>query len=126
MASFRDALIGAVLGAVATPAVGAFIFLSGKGYETAINTITARVVSQLSIELEYKPYQSKGYDFFATCGKDEKLISGICYLGEGSGNLQNSGISFEKEKNEWRYICNYDRRADPVRGVAMAACLKPN
>jgi hypothetical protein len=122
MPSLRDALIGAAVALVVTPAAVWWT------YDSIMNKITDEVISRLNIELEYPPQASPGYDFSAKCRENERVIGGICYLDdkEKGGSLQNSGISSHNgATEERRYVCNYDRRSAPVQAVAMAACLKP-
>jgi hypothetical protein len=99
MASYRDAFIGAVLGAVATPLVAAVIFLTTQASGGVMNTLTDAVLNRLQVELEWGIPSTNGADYYAQCRDDEKPWAAFA-ITSGEGTLQNAGLEFDAAKNQ--------------------------
>ena len=116
---YKSALIGGVIGALATALVGGGIAL----LPSAGNAITTMMVDSLLRHLEVKFHQggsSNNSDFVAHCDDDEKVVGGACTITSGDGAIQNEGTTPDNG-----YNCTYSRRADPhVTATIFAACLK--
>jgi len=121
--SLRDGIIGAIIGAIATPAVGAILFLSGVLKDSIMNGITDAVLARLTLVSSHGTNKN-GSDFTATCDEGTKIVGGSCTITRGDGYLQNAGSM--PSNGGGSYFCTYSRRSDPngVQADVTALCLK--
>jgi len=117
--SYKSALIGGVIGALATAVVGGAVAL----VPAAGNAITMTFVDSMLTHLEVRLRQggsTNNSDFSARCEADEKVVGGSCAITSGDGVIQNQGTTPDNG-----FSCTYSRRADPhVTAAIFAACLK--
>jgi hypothetical protein len=118
------AVIGALVGAVATPLIGGTILLSSSLSDVILDRLSDNILSRLQVDIVQGEYYG-GSDLTAKCPREEKLIGGICYVRGGSASLQNAGVS-KRENGEWNYICDYADITPKAILHVWAACLKWN
>jgi hypothetical protein len=118
---FRSALIGGIVGALAT-AVAGVIIVSLTNIGNAITDWTAYQITR-SVIAHSKVYlregdSKNGSDFSASCQNGELVVGGRCEISYENGVLQNAGAT------DTGYVCTYSRRADAnVKAKIYAACL---
>lgn len=119
--NFRSALIGGIVGAVATALVGGGVAALTYGTNAATgffaNLIAGATLDHLQVRLR-EGGTNNGSDFSAKCEADEIVVGGSCIIMADNGVLQNAGTTSDG------YGCTYSRRADPaVKARIFAACL---
>jgi hypothetical protein len=118
---FRSALVGGVVGAIAT-AVAGVIIVSLTNVGNAITDwtsfqITRSVIAHSKVYLR-EGESKNGSDFSASCQRGELVVGGQCVIQYENGVLQNAGTT------DTGYECTYSRRADAnVKARIYAACL---
>lgn len=118
---FRSALVGGVVGAIAT-AVAGVVIVSLTNVGNAITDWTAFQITK-SVIAHSKVYlregeTKNGSDFSASCQSGELVVGGQCIIVYENGALQNAGTT------DTGYACTYSRRADAnVKARIYAACL---
>jgi hypothetical protein len=120
---FKGALIGGIIGAIATTLVGgAVAVLTNVRYAITDWTIfqaTDSILNHMRVRLREGTTENNS-DFRATCEGDEIVVGGRCIITDGNGALQNLGTSDDGKY----FTCTYSRRADAtVKGRIFAACL---
>lgn len=119
--SYKSALIGGVVGAVATALVGGGVALLTYGGNTAtsffVNQTAGAILSHFQVRLR-EGGTKNGSDFDAQCEEHEIAVGGSCIIEADNGVLQNAGTTADG------YSCTYSRRADAsVKARIFAACL---
>ncbi len=118
---FRSALVGGIVGALATAATG-IVIVSLTNIGNAITDwtglqLTKSVLAHTNVHLR-EGDSKNGSDFSASCEKGELVVGGQCVILYENGVLQNAGTTASG------YQCTYSRRADAtVKAKIYAACL---